>query len=525
MITRRTFMQTAATVGLLTQSGLSLAQTQSESQDLHVGMAYDDMGSIDPHTAVTSVAVPIVREVYEGLLAYPPGFLGEADLIPALAERWEASDDKKTWTFHLRQGVQWHGGFGEFTSADAKFSIERVLSEAFGSPFRQAFANVTEIVAGEPYLLVVKLRNPDARFDLRMVNFQAGFVVCKHAIEEGTDIKTHPIGTGPFEYDSYAARERLSLKRNESYWRGAPIIETLVWHFIPDDSTRELALNGGEVDAIDLETRQQIVDRVRAQDLIVEIAEEGTPYWLFFNLTKKPFDDLRVRQALAHAINRDELVAYLGKDLAVAEYSAVPAGYLGHIEDLEKYPYDVDKAKALLAEAGIDAGFSFEVAMSNSPLYLPYMQIIQEQWKVVGAQITFRVVDHPTYHRLIREDVNPVVMYQATRYPKTAQIYFDQFYAESAAIGKDTAITNFIHYGEIIPGIDELAGKARFSSDPEEQNRLWAEAQRQIARDAVAIPLFNQNAARARSKRLDLQMPAGNLSFYMFSEKTRLLDL
>ncbi|MET3663314.1 ABC transporter substrate-binding protein [Aquamicrobium ahrensii] len=524
MFTRRRFMQSTAAIGLLAQSGFAFAQTQADKQDLHVGMAYDDMGSIDPHTAVTSIAVPIVREVYEGLLAYPSGFLGDAEIMPALAESWEASEDKKSWTFHLRQGVQWHGGYGEFTSADAKFSIERVTNQEFGSPFRSAYANVKQVIADEPYTLVIELENPDARFDLRLVNFQAGFIVCKKAIEEGADIKSHPIGTGPFEFEAYAARQSLTLKANESYWGGKPILDRMIWHFIPDNSTRELSLNGGEVHAIDLEARQQVVDRIRAQGMTVDLAKEGTPYWLFINLTIKPFDDLRVRQALAYAINRDDLVSYLGKDLAVPEYSAIPAGYLGHIDDMEKYSHDVERAKALLAEAGHESGFSFEMAMSNSPLYLPYMQIIQEQWRAIGVNVTFRVVDHPTYHRLIRENTNPIVMYQATRYPKTAQIYLDQFYVKSAAIGKETAITNFIHYGDVLPGIDDLADKARFSADPDEQNELWAEAQRRIANDAVTIPLFNQNAARARSPLVDLQMPAGNLSFYMFSKDTRILD-
>src|SRR5690606_29079468 len=206
------FMQTTAALGLFAHSGLVFAQTLADSQELHIGMAYDDMGSIDPHTAVTSIAVPIVREVYEGLLAYPPGFLGDAEVLPALAERWEASDDKKTWTFHLRRGVQWHGGYGEFTSADAKYSIERVTNADFGSPFRNAYDNVKQVIAEDPYTLVIELENPDARFDLRLVNFQAGFIVCKKALEEGIDIKSHPIGTGPFEYESYAARQRLTLK-------------------------------------------------------------------------------------------------------------------------------------------------------------------------------------------------------------------------------------------------------------------------------------------------------------------------
>src|SRR5690606_19660266 len=117
----------------------------------------------------------------------------------------------------------------------------------------------------------------------------------------------------------------------------------------------------------------------------------------------------------------------------------------------------------------------------------------------------------------IREDSNPIVMYQATRYPRTAQIYLEQFYAKDAIVGKPTTITNFSHYGEVIPGVDDLIEKARFNTDVAEQVRLWEEAQRRIARDAVTIAIMNQNAACARSPALDLQMEHGNLSFYMFT--------
>lgn len=528
MITRRRFTGSALTLAALSASGASFAQTPAAQtlaakQDLRIGIGFDDMASVDPHTAVTSANVPIVRTIYEALLAYPPGFLGGSDPIPALAERWEGSADKKTWTFHLRRGVQWHHGHGEFTAEDAKYSVDRVTGTAFASPFKSTLDAVESTHIDDPYTFRVVLKEPDALFALRLVNFQAGFVVCKKAIESGVDIRSRPIGTGPFQFQAYKPRDSLTLTRNESYWGGKPILSTMTWFFMPDDAARELALRTGEIHVADLQARQDIVNRVRAQRLEVDIAKSGTPYWLFFNLTKKPFDDIRVRRALCHATDRDELVSFLGKDLADAEYSAVAEGYLGHTRDLERYPFDLAKAKALMTEAGHPNGFAVNVAMSNSPTYLPYMQVIQAQWKKIGVDLTFRVVDHPTYHRLIREDLNAIVMYQATRYPKTAQIYLEQFFAKDAIVGKKTTITNFMHYGEALPGVEDLIEKARYNTDPAAQIKIWEEAQQRIARDAVCLPLFNQNAARARSRLVDLQMPAGNLSFYMFSPKARLL--
>ena len=524
MVSRRVFTQAAAGAAALLTGHLSLAQSVATKQELRVGLGFDDMGSVDPHTAVTSINVPIVRMIYEGLVAYPPGFLGGADIIPALATTWQSSDDQLNWVFTLRANVKWHGGFGDFTSADVKYSIERVLgANNFNSPFRQTLANVKAVDVDGPLKVIFSLHRPDPLFVLLLVNFQAGFIICKKALESGVDIRTKPIGTGPFEFQSYKARESLLLKRYDLYWQGKAQLTSIAWYFMPDDASRELALRTGEVHAIDLQARQDVINRILAQKLLVDIAKSGTPYWLFLNVRKKPFDDVRVRQALAYATNRAELVAFLGKDIAEEEYSAIPEGYLGHTDQLEKYPYDLGQARRLLAEAGYPNGLAVNVAMSNAPTYLPYMQVIQAQWKKAGIDLSFRVVDHPTYHRLIREDLNAVVMYQATRYPKTAQVYLEQFYASEAAVGKKTTVTNFSNYGDAMAGVDDLIEQARATPDMNVKTQLWERAQQKIAQDAVVLPLFNQNAVCGRTPKLDFQMPVGNLSFYMFSIKTRLL--
>jgi peptide/nickel transport system substrate-binding protein len=225
---------------------------------------------------------------------------------------------------------------------------------------------------------------------------------------------------------------------------------------------------------------------------------------------------VRVRRALAHATDRDNLANFIGKELFAAEYSSVPAGYVGHIDDVARYPHDIAKAKALLTEAGFPNGFSTDVIISSSVLYLPVMQVLQEQWKQAGIDVVLKVVDHPTFHRMIRQDASSLVIYNADRYPKTAQVYYDQFYAGPAAIGKPTAITNFSHYGDAVPGIDDLLDKSRHATDPEEAKRLWAAAQKKVAEDVPSIPLYNQKFAIGRSAQLDLGYPLGNLPFYIF---------
>jgi peptide/nickel transport system substrate-binding protein len=464
--------------------------------------------------------IGIVQQVFEGLAEFPPGEMDGSKLTPGLAEKWEASPDQKQWSFFLRRGVQWHKGFGEFTADDVKFSLERVMKKESGSPFQQTLSNIERVDIVNPYKVVVVLKRPDPTFVQLVAGYQAGYIVSKKALEKTPDAKSNVVGTGPFYVSEYKPRQSVTLTRHDTYWRGKPVVEKVVHQFMPEASTRELALKSGEVDGIGIQAKQDIVDRLRKAGYIADLTAPANMFTLLLNTAKKPLDDPRVRRALAHATNRNDLIAFLGKDLAKPEYSALAEGYVGHTSDVMKYPYDPARAKALLAEAGLPNGFTMSVNMSNSNIYLPPIQVIQEQWKKVGVNVDIKVVDHPTYHRLIREDANPVVLYGAFRYPMTGQLYFDQFYNGAAIIGKPTAITNFTHYS----GVDDLLAKASFNPNSAEQIRLWGEAQKKIAQDAVSIPLYTQYYAMARSKRLDLGFGQKSFPFYRLTEKSRLVD-
>ena len=244
---------------------------------------------------------------------------------------------------------------------------------------------------------------------------------------------------------------------------------------------------------------------------------------LHFNMSMKPMDDIRVRQALCHAINRQDLINFLGKDVAQPEYSPLATGYVGHTDDVARYPYDPEKAKKLLAEAGYPDGFFLSIVTSNNVIYLPPMQVIQEQWKKVGVKLELKVVDHPTYHKLIRQNLNPVVIYGAYRYPLTGNVYLTQFYHSDSIVGKPTAVVNFSHYGEAIPGVDKLLDDARFELDVNKQKKLWIQAQQQIKRDAVSFPLFTRAYTMAKAKYLDLGFQQKSRSIYDFFHRARIL--
>ncbi len=516
---RRTALGAALTGALPASAQPRLAQDQTA----RFAVGVDDIRTLDPHISIGIGEQPIVGPVYESLVLFPDGQITGENLRPGLAERWESSPDKRVWTFHLRRGVEWHHGNGPFTAGDVVFSLARVRDAAVGSPFRSTLGEIEQVRALDPQTVGITLAHPDPNFPALMVNYQAGLLVSKRAVDAGVDLRTRPIGTGPFQAHEYRPRESYTLVRNDHYWGERPVLDRLVIQFMSDASTRELALRGGELHGIELPARQDAVDRMRRARLAVDLTAPANTFTIHLNMTQRPLDDLRIRRALQHATNREELLTFLGRDVSRPEWSPLPEGYVGHATDLPRYPFDLARARALLSEAGHPNGFNLTVSVSNNAIYLPPMQVIQEQWKRINVNLDLRVVDHPTYHRLIRENTVPVVIYGAFRYPLTGTAYLDQFYHSSAIVGRPTAVTNFSHYGGVIPGIDAEIDAARFESNLDRQRQLWVQAQHKIMTDAVAIPLFTRAYAMARTPKIELGHEQKSWSMYTVSPRTRIL--
>lgn len=215
-------------------------------------------------------------------------------------------------------------------------------------------------------------------------------------------------------------------------------------------------------------------------------------------MTHPPLDDLKVRQAIAHAINVDQIVQFVGADVGPKGCSVVPSGYLG--EDCSwTYSYDPALAKKLLAEAGHPDGIKLTAVVSSTATQQPIMEIIQAQLAEVGIDMEMNVVDHPTYHAQIRKDLSDVVFYGAARFP-VADSYLSQFYDSAATVGTPTAVTNFAHC-DVADA--EIRG-ARTAATDAERLKLWSEAQHKIHDAVCGIPLFNLMQVWVQSDKLDL---------------------
>ncbi|MEW6267460.1 MAG: ABC transporter substrate-binding protein [Thermodesulfobacteriota bacterium] len=467
---------------------------------LRVAVSYADAGQLDPHLTSKTQDVALLQWMFNALVRFKPGAMDPAAIEPDLAEKWTVSPDGKTWTFHLRQGIKFHGDYGELTSEDVVYSLNRA-KDPKTSAFSSDFAEVKAIEAVNPYTVKISLQEKVPFFLGIVCNYHGGLIVSKKAAEKmGDKFMTNPIGTGPFMFEELKAKQYVSLAAHKQYFRGTPKIARIIYRYIPSASSLELAYRNGEIDLFYGERDQAWVERMRGyKDTVVDVFRPGEHRSLHLNTTMKPFDDIRVRRAVAQAINRDEIVQFLGKDVSEAAWSIVPNGYLGHATDgIPRYEYNPDQAKALLKEAGFANGFSTKVLITNVDALLKPMQIVQEQLRRVGLQVNLEVLEHATWHEKIRKNLSSMVLYGAARFP-IADTYLTQFYHSRSIIGGPKAVTNFSH----TKLADQEIDAARTETNAEKQLELWKAAQKKIMTECNAIPVFELKQVWCRRANLD----------------------
>jgi peptide/nickel transport system substrate-binding protein len=479
----------------------ALAHTSARAADmpeLRISSGAADNATLDPHRATSTVDKGVVSEMFNGLVRFPPGSADPKKLEPDLATSWESSPDNTVWTFHLRKGVQFHGGYGELKAEDVVYSLQRA-ADPKRSSFASTFNILDKVEALDDYTVRITLKYPDAGFLGRVSNYHGGNIVSKKAAEKlGDKFGGAPIGTGPFAFAEHVTQQHVKLVPNDAYFRGKPKIGAIIYRMIPSDSARELAFTSGEIDIMQGKREQRWVERSAKRGMKIDIFDPAEFRTLHINRNIKPLDNLKVRQAIAAAINVDEIVRYAGKDVAEKGCSVVPNGYLGEDCSAGGYVYDVAKAKKLLAEAGYPNGIEIKSVVSNISAQQPIMEIVQAQLAKAGIKLDMEVVDHATYQAKSRKDQSALVFYGAARFPN-ADAYLSEFYDSASAIGASAAMSNFSHCAVA----DQDIRAARKEPDPAKQLALWKDAQVKIHDDVCSIPLFGLKQVWAHGNGVD----------------------
>ena len=495
MVNRRTLF--VSLVALMIAAGL--ATPGMAEKVLRIGTLGSDAISLDPHMSTKSQDKIIFPMIFNGLVRFKPGTADLNAIEPDLAESWEVSDDQLVWTFKLRRGVKFHGGYGEMTADDVIFSLAKAGEKSTSSAAKE-YAAVQSVEAVDPYTVKITLSEKVPFFLGSVLNYHGGFIVSKKAYEElGDKAAMNPIGTGPFAFVKYQSKRYVELKANPDYFRGKPMIDKINYRYMPDEATRELAFDKNEVDLFyGRREARWVKSQSMKKNTVVDVFGLGELRNLHLNTSQKPLDDIRVRKAIAHAVSREGLVTFVGPEVCASANAIVPAGYLGHSDSATVYPHSIDKAKALLAEAGFADGLTLKAVITKvESLRLP-MLVIQEQLRLAGITLDLQVVEHSAFHKLIRQNQSSLVLYGASRFP-VADVYLTQFFLSDSIVGTPTGVTNFSH----AKVADDDIRSAKTAVDLDNQIKLWAAAQDKVQKDVYAIPLFEQYLVWCRKANLD----------------------
>jgi peptide/nickel transport system substrate-binding protein len=353
-----------------------------------------DITTLNPLIATKSTDHVVRDLMFESLLDIDD----QGNVQPKLAERWEMSSDGRAYTFYLRKGVRFHNG-QEMTAADVKFALDYTINPrngAYGTS-KLAFVERGEVV--DPYTVRMYLKQPEPAFLYQLISIQGFPIVPADSVPDGMEkLSTFPPGTGPFQFAEWQTKQRTVVERFDGYWGHKAYLDRVVFRPIEDSTVRFTALRAGDVDMIDRTPYEWVREIMDGKVRGFAYAEASTADFraITFNVAAPPFDNKQLRRALAHGIDKKELLeaAYFG--FGKADDQKYPRGHAWYFEGVPFPSYDPDKARAALQAAGY-TGQPIPLILEQSKEVQAAGAAIQAQLKKVGINVTFEQVDYSQY--------------------------------------------------------------------------------------------------------------------------------
>jgi ABC-type transport system substrate-binding protein len=475
----------------------------------------DDLVTLDPAIGYDWKNWSVIKSVFDGLMDYKPG---TTELVPDLAESVDVSDDGLTYTFKLRQGVKFHNG-REMTAADVKYSLERTCSPATQSPgagYYGALKGFDDFQAGkatelagvqavDDHTVKIELIRPDSTL-LHLMALNFSFVVPKEVAEEyGQDFTHHPVGTGAYKVTDYTPGQHIILERNPDWNKdGRPYVDKYTLQFGLEPTVAVLKIQKDEADMLgEIFPPAKYVEVSKdpaLKDRFITAGQLNTNY-MTMNFNIKPFDDVRVRRAVNMAINKQRLVQVLNNRGTVTG-QVLPPAMAGFDPKYQGYPYDPEKAKALLKEAGHGDGFTTELYFQSVDPWPRMAQSIQQDLAAVGIKAELRGLDLSAFVGVGgKPDGTPMTLTEwYADFPDPSNFY-------SAILGCGGAVEGGYNWSWYCnKDIDGRAKQADAIAAPNragERIDAWRQIMADIMdNDAAWVPLFNPNRYSLRSTRL-----------------------
>jgi peptide/nickel transport system substrate-binding protein len=448
---------------------------------------------LDPRFATDAVSSKICDLMYSGLFRRDKNL----KLVPLLAESVDRSD-ATSYIIRIRKGIRFHDG-RELTSADVFYTFQSILDPATASPKRSALSQISYMAAPHPYTLVIKLKEPYAPF---LGNLTIGIVP-----DGSGDLTAHPIGTGPFRFQNYKRGEKLYLKRFDGYFARPAVLDGVIFKIVPDETVRLLELKKGNVHIVSNPITPAVLPWLEEQKNIRIMKKIGTNVsYIGFNLRDPILKNLKVREAVAHAIDRKAIAEHLMKGLVVETESIIAPSNVFYNPNLKKTVYDPALARKLLEDAGYpDPGngkprFTLTYKTSKNPTRKKIAEIFGEQLRKVGIELEIKSFEWGTFFADIKSGNFQV--YSLT-WVGIADPDIYHYIFHSSSVPPNGANRG----GYSNPALDKLLEKGRRESSFEKRKTIYDEAQKIIAEDFPYVHLWvsvNVAAVRANVKGFEL---------------------
>lgn len=426
-----------------------------------------------PHLDPTAGAAAAIDEVvYQNIFESLTRIDENGAVVPGLATSWDVSPDGLAYTFRLRDGVRYSDGT-TFDSADVKYSLDRARAPDSVNAQKAYFEAIDTVETPDPGTVVVRLSHPDGQFLFNMGSGDAAIL----APETAADAGTRPVGTGPFMLDRWVQGDRVELVRNPGYSGPDQVgLDRVVIRIVADPAAQVASILSGDVDAYPNFGAPEALGQFEGEPrLVVDIGTTEGETILGLNNRKAPFDDLRVRQALASAIDKQAVIdiAYFGYGTPIGSHFAPHNA--AYVDLSGTYPYDVARARALLAEAGYPDGFEATLALPPPSYARRGGEVVQAQLAEIGVRVELVPMEWAQWLEQVftNHDFDMTIVSHTEPYDIGIYARGDDYY-----------------FGYVNPEFDDVIARVNASTNEAQRAELYGEAQRILARDVPAVFLF-----------------------------------
>lgn len=491
-LSRRRFTALAGSAGAVAAFAAETSVPQvarAASQDLRIRFG-SDISNLDPAHIFQIENQSVAANIYNGLVKYDQA---TNKIVPDLATSWSVSNDGLVYTFNLHEGVNWHKGFGAFTADDVVFSLERVKDPATHSPYAAQLASIKSVEAPKPNVVRITVHDADPGLLNKLTAFNQGWIVSRKALGKigAQSYPLHPIGTGPFVFESWTPGSEVRLSANKSYFAGAPKVSSVVFRVIRDETAAAVALQGGEIDIFFALQQPQVIERLSHAAGITVMDRPGNDTLnLVLNTTIKPLGDERVRKAIILGIDRHALIEGFFKGTKMPAYSVLTSSFPQYTENVPKYSFDPASAKALLKAAGAE-GFTLDLVTVALHPYDQLVIPIASNLNAIGIKTNIKVLERGAYLQA-RSKGEIMTCLTAVVGPPDPDNPITSLYArKSFPPGLNTA-----HY----TGIEDLLSKLANTQQENARTALYQEILSKTMSDVPVIPLYADRLFVAHTK-------------------------